>query len=250
MGHRVVKRVPMDFDAPLNKVWQGYVMPDDVRPPDCPDCDGSGYSPLARHMHATFYDHNVRENVGGWNDKLTQADVEALVEAGRLRHLVKREPTEDNPRAHEWITVPRTAEEVNAAQRGDGRFMGECSHDGINVSILVQSRCERLGTSSLCPRCDGHGVLGTDKERQAYEDWAGTEPPTGDGWQLWETTSEGRPISPVFATADDLAAWCETDASWSADQRWTRAEWLASFESGTTDVDSLLVLRGPVPADA
>lgn len=29
-------------------------------------------------------------------------------------------------------------------------------------------------------------------------------PPKGDGWQLWETISEGSPITPVFATADDL----------------------------------------------
>lgn len=33
------------------------------------------------------------------------------------------------------------------------------------------------------------------------------EPPTGVGWQLWETVSEGSPISPVFATADQLAKW-------------------------------------------
>ena len=33
MGHRKVMRVPMDFAAPLNEVWAGYVMPDDIRPP-------------------------------------------------------------------------------------------------------------------------------------------------------------------------------------------------------------------------
>jgi hypothetical protein len=30
MGHRTVKRVPLDFDAPLNEVWAGYMMPDDL----------------------------------------------------------------------------------------------------------------------------------------------------------------------------------------------------------------------------
>lgn len=29
-------------------------------------------------------------------------------------------------------------------------------------------------------------------------------PPKGDGYQLWETTSEGKPMSPVFATLDEL----------------------------------------------
>lgn len=30
MGHRTVKRVPLDFDWPLNKVWLGYCFPVDV----------------------------------------------------------------------------------------------------------------------------------------------------------------------------------------------------------------------------
>ena len=32
------------------------------------------------------------------------------------------------------------------------------------------------------------------------------QPPKGDGWQLWQTVSDG-PISPVFADPDDLIAW-------------------------------------------
>ena len=31
------------------------------------------------------------------------------------------------------------------------------------------------------------------------------EPPTGDGWQLWENVSEGSPVSPVFATKEEFA---------------------------------------------
>ena len=33
------------------------------------------------------------------------------------------------------------------------------------------------------------------------------KPPAGDGWQLWETVSEGSPISPVFTTPEELARW-------------------------------------------
>lgn len=33
------------------------------------------------------------------------------------------------------------------------------------------------------------------------------EPPKGDGWQVWETVSEGSPISPVFAARDAVVAW-------------------------------------------
>lgn len=36
---------------------------------------------------------------------------------------------------------------------------------------------------------------------------ADVDPPTGEGWQLWQNTGEGSPMSPVFATGDELAEW-------------------------------------------
>lgn len=33
------------------------------------------------------------------------------------------------------------------------------------------------------------------------------DPPEGPAWQLWETVSDGSPISPAFASADELAGW-------------------------------------------
>lgn len=30
------------------------------------------------------------------------------------------------------------------------------------------------------------------------------EPPVGEGWQVWETVSEGSPTTPVFATREEL----------------------------------------------
>jgi hypothetical protein len=33
------------------------------------------------------------------------------------------------------------------------------------------------------------------------------DPPNGDGFQMWETTSDGSPISPVFETPEELAKW-------------------------------------------
>lgn len=244
MGHRTVKRVPLGFDAPLNEVWAGYVMPDEIRPPDCEACAGSGYSPTARWLSHTFYSHNVYGEERGWRDKLVQADVDALVEAGRLRHCARREPTEDNPRTWEWVTVPRTAEEVNAANAPHGSMMGECNHDSINCHVLVKSRCERLGADVECSECKGRGVVCTDEEYERWDNWTGTEPPKGDGWQLWETTTEGSPQSPVFATPEELADWCAPNATWFADQRWSRDEWLESFVRDETDVNSLLVLGG------
>ena len=51
------------------------------------------------------------------------------------------------------------------------------------------------------------------------------EPPEGEGYQLWETTTEGSPVSPVFETLDDLCEWCEDNANTFADYKATKDEW-------------------------
>lgn len=61
---------------------------------------------------------------------------------------------------------------------------------------------------------------------------------------LYETTSEGTPVSPPFGTLEELAAWCEDGATAFASIRWTREQWLASFKDGTTDADTMLAV-GP-----
>lgn len=47
-----------------------------------------------------------------------------------------------------------------------------------------------------------------------YEKWfKSTEPPEGDGYQLWETTSEGSPQSPVFKTIDELCTYAAANCT-------------------------------------
>lgn len=69
-----------------------------------------------------------------------------------------------------------------------------------------------------CPVCDGDGCSYgiTDEDSGwcvhpsfavACREWAQIEPPTGDGYQMWQTVSEGAPVSPVFDTMDDLITW-------------------------------------------
>lgn len=55
------------------------------------------------------------------------------------------------------------------------------------------------------------------------------EPPEGDGYQLWETTSEGSPVSPVFKTVEELAEWCEENATVFAKIKVSKEEWLKMF---------------------
>lgn len=74
-------------------------------------------------------------------------------------------------------------------------------------------------TSFGCPDWDEYlkGPINKLKEMLA--------PPVGEGYQLWETTSEGSPISPVFATIDELCEWCENGATIIGSVKLSKKEW-------------------------
>lgn len=213
---REVRRVPMDFDCPIGDTWGGYLRPEELDLPTCATCDGDGSSPEARAVANTFYPHMIvsagawhgaREHADSlaWHDKIGQAEVDMLIEKGRLQECRSRQPTDDNPRDWEWVSVPRTAAEVNAANApGSGMMAG---HDGINRMYLIQFRCERLGIPIACKTCDGSGEVAGPELKAAHEAWEPTPPPVGDGWQLWQTVSEGGPVTPVFASADALIGY-------------------------------------------
>lgn len=202
---RTLKRVPRDFDWPLHTVWQGYVLPPQVTLPTCQRCEGDGYTPEARAIAKAFYAQGDRELA--WHDKLGQQEIDALVAARRL-------------------PPGSVAAAVNDAERR------RLVHDAINRNALIGFRCERLGIAQHCPTCDGWGDIGTDAQRDAVENWEGTEPPAGDGYQLWETTSEGSPISPVFPSLELLAEWCEQAATTFGDARVSAAEWHVMLGDG------------------
>jgi len=138
---------------------------------------------------------------GSWSHHLGQADVDALVAAGRLMDFTHTWSRETRWQKIEPPVTP-SAQQVNEwSLRGFG-------HDSINASVVVRARCEREGVAVECATCQGHGSTEAyPGQRAAAEARERSEPPTGDGWQLWETVSEGSPVSPVFASADELASW-------------------------------------------
>jgi hypothetical protein len=74
------------------------------------------------------------------------------------------------------------------------------------------------------------GMKMTDYDCPVFE---ALEPPQGDGWQMWETTTEGSPISPVFATPEELAKWlADSEASAMGSQGATYEQWLAMIKVG------------------
>ncbi|MEV5941301.1 hypothetical protein [Streptomyces sp. NPDC051994] len=246
---REVRRVPLNFDWPIRKVWEGYLSPERFDGVPCPDCT-HGYSPHAQNLHDLWYGklpfdpastdstpwrqdsppvralaerhidsapdfYGTGESAianeaqrlatlfnGAWAHHLSQDDVDALVEAGRLRDFTHSWNPETRRLEKIEPPVAPTAEQVNEwSLRGMG-------HDGINAMIAVNARCKREGVDDTCLTCGGRASLEAyPGQRAEAEAWEPTAPPKGDGWQLWETVSEGSPISPVFPSADELAAW-------------------------------------------
>ncbi|KAA2237719.1 hypothetical protein [Salinarimonas soli] len=94
---------------------------------------------------------------------------------------------------------------------------------------------------------DGPAWVARDPERHAgrYSDWAGTRPSPDDympDWpaeqrthlMMYEDTTEGTPISPAFATAEELARWlADNDASAFGGFTATYEEWLHVARQGS-----------------
>ena len=248
---REVRRVPLDFDWPIDKIWHGFLMPDRLIEDDCTACEGSGFSPEAKRMKDRWYgyvpfdpaetgsepftvdtpevrafaernvsrspgfygsgeDAVVREAQrllelwnGCWSHHLAQEDVDALIAEGRLHNFTHSWSKEDR----EWRPI-EPAPVVTAARINRWSLTG-LGHDAINCLIVVQAKCEREGWAFECAVCGGHGNIERyPGQRKDAEAWEPTDPPVGDGWQLWSTTSEGSPMTPPFSTAQDLARHC------------------------------------------
>lgn len=173
---------------------------------EAPDFYGNGEAAILREAQRLADHFN-----SGWLHHLTQDDVDALVAAGRLHDFTHTWTREDGWQPKHPPVTP-TAEQVNEWS------LSGFGHDGINASVAVRARCEREGIDDTCPTCKGHGSIEKyEGQRAEAEAWEPTQPPEGDGWQLWETVSEGSPISPVCAIAEDLARWMSSPAyTWGA----------------------------------
>lgn len=241
---RTLKRVPLDFNYPKDEIWEGYLCP--YVPLPCSQCEGKGESPEVRKLYDRWYGwdrqekwvwcdetHRKRWNKAAWNNNLSKKDVQALLDANRLwdftrvpRNKVQAEVVKRKIASgqNSWLPYHNgytpTPQEVNQWNR-DG-----FGHDSIDAWIVVKAKAQRLGLPLECDKCQGEGHFWpSDEVKAAYEAWQPSEPPIGEGYQLWETTSEGSPQSPVFASLDELCIWCERNATTFADFQATAQEW-------------------------
>jgi len=258
---RTLKRIPLGFDWPIKKTWEGYLNPFYKYSSECWGCKRTGYGPDALFLHNAWYSHMAVDLFGNfygynilavpsreglkhmgwrddvcnaidrarkfgfktlthWADKLEEADIKALIDDERLmdfthtwdpkKHWQKKEPP--------YIPTP---DEVNT---WSGRGIG---HDSINAGVCIRARCKRYGVENyLCPICKGEGQIWCDpKWKKQADEWSPTEPPKGKGYQLWQTTGEGSPISPVFKMLDELCEWAAGNATTFGSFKASKEEW-------------------------
>jgi hypothetical protein len=91
-----------------------------------------------------------------------------------------------------------------------------------------EEQCSFEEWEENCPRPEQYMPEWTDKERTHY--------------QMYETCTEGTPISPVCATPEELARWlADHAASAFADETATYEEWLAMITGSGSSVSAVSV---------
>jgi hypothetical protein len=188
---REIKRVPLDFNWPNGKVWDGYLNPHYRK---CPDCNNG--STVAGEM------------LGAIVSLIMVAGEDAKVgPQARGSGRIWPHPYLDYIGCHAFISVSPDMAELSTGLAGrEPSFMGhDCCDQWAATKKIIKAAGLNRKKWGICQTCKGDSI--DPAIREQYEAWEKTEPPVGDGWQVWETVSEGSPVSPVFAKAEDLVEW-------------------------------------------
>ena len=226
---RELKRVPLDFDWPLNKVWKGFLNNHFVESSTCADCCGKGCT-IAYQRLADL----VSLLMLSGSDAQREQCHPYLVNA----------PLYDT--AGKFCGKDMIQLTAALAGRQPSDFAGHDACDrwsAIEKILLAAKLPKSWGT---CKACKGSGRIWKDKkDYDAYKRWRPKEPPKGAGYQIWETVSEGSPISPVFGTPKELAAHM-AGTRWGADEGTCYETWLAFINGPGYAPSAVRTSRGEV----
>lgn len=224
----------MDFDWPMKQIWVGYINPyKGIECPYCFDEDSgisNGYAKEAREYKKSFYgymnDWDYIKNPYNPRQQYCPKAKPYSIEKWEYDFLVG-----DN----EWATRKRLFGngEIPSFENFGDYFLkyGDLGFDSCIEHALTEEYCRRNGYKTLCPHCNGTGLVFMDNNiKHLHEEWCPVEPPEGEGFQLWENTSEGSPSSPVFGTLEELCEWCADNATTFASERATKDEWMAMLD--------------------
>lgn len=243
---RTLKRVPLDFAWPLNKTWDGYVNPEGG---PCPEegktCFG-GYTAAGKWLESVSrLISMLGEQASQFgqprnpNQIFPHPYLEEFAQAPRAempREVIAKireiPDSQERMRAHMDYAhknpaklLPMTPELLAFCEALAGRKIDQLCGSEVswNIATTLKSAAKVDDKWGECPVCEGHAD--DPAKRAAAEAWTETEPPAGDGFQLWETTSEGSPVSPVFATIEDLCKWCADNATTFGSCKASADEW-------------------------
>ena len=215
ISNREVKRVSRDFRWPLNQTWEGYLNPYYQK---CPKCN-NGYTAAREFLEFLIHRLLVAGHDcyrGNWHPYTIPLAQESAFPSIDLSELTDGLAGRN---AIEWL-----------------------GYDSIDNWVAVKKVISAAGLDpekwGICEHCNGDAI--DSRVKKEYESWKPTEPPAGDGWQMWETCSEGSPISPVFDTPEGLAEYCADNCTTFGAQKSDYQRWL-DFIMGNGHLDHVLV---------
>lgn len=274
---RELKRVRLDFNWPIRKIWHGYLNPFYKKHShECAACEGRGDSPEGRHLEQLWYGRvpfNPRDKGSepltkehskvrafaerqvdrspeyyGMGEMAIQREAQRLADLwnGQWKHHLSQEEVDiifhgkwgfpdltheivigkGEWQVKEGITGPPTAKEVND-------FYLTSHFSRPELYTIYRHILKKGQHKERCSVCKGEGVIWDSPEhKKLARRWKKFEPPKGDGYQLWRTTGEGEPMSPVFATLDELCEWCASNATTFAGEMTSKEGWKQMLDDG------------------
>lgn len=220
---REVKRVADGFDWPMHEVWCGFLMPERLQSLPCPAGEACENGSTA-----------ARAWVEAIARLLLQLDSD-------LQAQEQHRPI--HPYLNDIGYYGNARPSADIAEFGTGlagREAGWIGHDSIDAWRATAKLIKAAGLKKKwgrCPTCKGRAYVDAYEGQEAdAEAWVPIDPPVGEWWQVWETVSEGSPVSPAFATPEELAAYVVDNES-------TRGP--RGFVAPITQAQALAWITGP-----
>lgn len=246
---REIRRVPIDFSWPLNKTWEGFLNP--LHRP-CPEnqktcfngqtAAGQWMDTITRFMVTVADDAqdggNRKARGGLWpHPYLVEMPTAPTYDIPRnipredlARILAERQRNPDKyvvPPSKEMAELLTALMAKNGYPAGPFGFMDGSAGWYLQKAIFTAAGVDPE-TWGRCPVCKGEAMDPAAKE--AYDAWKATPVPEGPGYQLWETVSEGSPVSPVFPTEETFIQYLVSKGSTrSAAESFAKSGWAPSM---------------------
>jgi hypothetical protein len=223
---RELKRVALDFKWPEDKVWEGYLNPHYEKCHQCRECNGTGTTTAHQRL----------------SDLISMLMLSSSdVMQGKCHPYFAQAPLYQT----QGLVCGKDMLELTQALAGrEVSFLG---HDASDKWRAVTTVIKAAGLSEdwgICPNCQGEGSLWeSEQDKQNAENWEKIEPPAGEGYQIWETVSEGSPISPVFDTPEKLAQYMST-TKWGADPGTSYESWMRFIKGPGWSVSMVMDSNG------